>query len=56
MTPKEFYGRMLGLEELSKKDREVAHSKADDILCEALKSLGYEEGIEIFERMRKWYA
>jgi hypothetical protein len=37
-------------------DAEVAHCDADDLLCELLKDLGYEEIIEAFESVDKWYA
>lgn len=32
------------------------HQEADKLLCTALRSLGYGEGVEIFERMGKWYS
>ena len=37
-------------------DPEVMHGKADDLVCELLKSLGYLEGLKIYEKMEKWYA
>ena len=54
MAPNEFKDMM---EEISKSDdTELRHMDADDLMCEALKELGYSEGIEIFEAMYKWYA
>ena len=32
------------------------HKDADDLMCEVLSSLGYIEGVRIFEEMEKWYA
>ena len=37
-------------------DKEEAHVQMDDLMCEVLSSLGYEEGIEIFQNTGKWYA
>lgn len=45
----------LKLQQLSD-DPEVAHSIADDILCELLKSLGYEDVVIEWEQIDKWYA
>ena len=35
---------------------EAAHIKADELMCEILIELGYEEGIKIFKRMEKYYV
>lgn len=37
-------------------DEEIAHSRADDILCDLLISLGYSGVIEEYEKITKWYA
>ena len=37
-------------------DPEGGHEKADSLLCEALRDLGYGEGVEIFETLEKWYT
>ena len=37
-------------------DTEVAHIEADDILCDVLKKLGYEELVDVYEQVGKWYA
>ena len=37
-------------------DIEEAHGMADDILCEALKQLGYNELVELYEKIEKWYS
>ena len=32
------------------------HEKADELMCELLRELGYGEAVEIFEKMKKWYS
>ena len=56
MTPEEFATRMMEIAADKNDDTEHAHAEADDLLCEALRELGYEEGVDIFEGMTKWYA
>ena len=37
-------------------DTEVAHSNADDTLCELLISLGFQDVVEEWIKVEKWYA
>jgi hypothetical protein len=37
-------------------DTEVAHSEADDVLCDMLDTLGYHAVVEAWYRVKKWYA
>jgi len=37
-------------------DTEVAHSKADDILCKLLRFLGHDDVVDEWDNVRKWYA
>ena len=37
-------------------DTEVAHQIADDIICEFLVSLGYEDVVAEYNLVGKWYA
>ena len=37
-------------------DTEGAHGMADDLMCQLLEELGYEEGVKIFKNAEKWYA
>lgn len=37
-------------------DTEIAHSKADDILCEALTLLGHQDLVIAWTKVDKWYA
>lgn len=38
------------------RDTEMAHGDADDLLCDLLKSLGYEDVVTEYKRVDKWYA
>ncbi len=53
MTPKEFAEKMRAI---PTGDTEADHGRADDLMCELLRSLGYGEGVDAFEAMDKWYA
>lgn len=45
------------LEELSRSgDYEMAHSEADDVLCELLVSLGHQDVVDLWVKVGKWYA
>ena len=37
-------------------DPEIAHLRADNILCSFLVVLGYEELVREFAKVEKWYA
>lgn len=37
-------------------DEETVHSMMDGIMCETLDSLGFTEGVGIFDEAPKWYA
>ncbi|WP_313570739.1 hypothetical protein [Pantoea piersonii] len=37
-------------------DKEEAHGLADDALCDLLSALGYEDVVEAWKRVPKWYA
>ena len=37
-------------------DTEYAHSRADEILCELLKSLGYGKIVDLYYDVEKWYS
>lgn len=55
ISPKEFAEKMKQIAE-KRDDEEVCHVEMDDYICEVLKALGYEEGVEIFEDTPKWYS
>lgn len=37
-------------------DFEVSHSEGDDILCALLRSLGYGDVVDEWDKIGKWYA
>ncbi len=37
-------------------DTEMAHVEADKVLCVLLKHEGYEDVVEAFNKLKKWYA
>ena len=55
INPKEFAEKMGQIAE-ERDDTEVCHKKMDVYICEVLRALGYEEGVEIFENTPKWYS
>ena len=45
------------IKELDKyNDTEEFHIKADDLMCEILKKLGFNEFVDIFNNRDKWYS
>lgn len=54
MTPEEFETSMNLLN--MQRDTETFHRSADNLICEVMKTLGYEKGIEIFQKRHKWYS
>lgn len=57
MTSKEFADKMKEIfPGKYEYDVEKSHGKADDLMCELLKQLGYEDGIKIFKDADKWYS
>lgn len=37
-------------------DTEIAHSEADNVLCQLLTSLGYDDVVEEYIKVDKWFA
>lgn len=56
LTPKQFKEEMERLEREYSDDPECRHGAGDDLMCNLLRSLGYGEGIEIYDNWTKWYA
>lgn len=52
-SPERFRKAMLRAES---GDNEVAHANMDELMCQALRDLGYGAGIDIFDGQDKWYA
>lgn len=55
ITPAEFEDKMRAIND-SGDEIDTNHIAADDLMCKVLKDLGYTKGVEIFERMPKWYS
>lgn len=56
MSPEEFRTAMEGLVTLHGGDAEAFHDRADFLLCEVLRSLGYADGVDLFDDQERWYA
>jgi len=38
------------------RDTEMAHSNADEVLCALLIELGYDDVVDEYDKVHKWYA
>lgn len=60
MTPEEFKEAMktaiITYDFNRELDEELTHVVMDNTMCDLLRSLGYGEGIDIFENTPKWYS
>ena len=56
MTPQEFKNKMQELKDKFGSDFEAVHGCMDDLMLECLRSLGYQEGCDIFDSQEMWYA
>lgn len=61
LTPEEFSTAMMqiktgALYDECMYDEENQHRDADELMCNILRSLGYGDGVDIFDGMHKWYA
>lgn len=57
ITPAEFEDEMKKIYERTNSDGvDVSHVAADELMCKVLTDNGYEAGVKIFEKMKKWYA
>lgn len=56
MSAEAFKLRMIEIGKDYGGDCEVSHCEMDTLLANLLISLGYEEGIKIFQESEKWYA
>jgi hypothetical protein len=51
-----FVQAMDDLKTLHSLDPETAHGFADKILCDFLLSLGYEDMVKEFDKIKRWYG
>lgn len=57
MNERELNDYVARLKELQgSNDPECAHASADGILCEILEALGYDEIVNEYDKIDKWYA
>jgi hypothetical protein len=56
MTPEEFAEEMRKLVAEWGADAEAFHYRADELMTCVLCSLGYFEGVKVFDDADKWYA
>lgn len=54
LTPTEFAEAMKHIADMRFIDD--SHYAGDELMCNLLRSMGYQEGVEIFENMDRWYA
>ena len=54
MTRFEAVKRLLELQDSD--DKECAHIYADEVLCDLLNTLGYQDVTREYEKIDKWYA
>lgn len=54
--PQVFAEKMQQIADDPEMDTEQGHVRADALMCELLKKLGYEDGVAIYEAMSRWYA
>ena len=50
MTPAEFYARMREIRENQNLSPQERHAQMDTLMCALLESLGYSDGIGVFEK------
>lgn len=59
ITPDEFLAKLKGIKSqrfFKEDDVEACHVEMDELICETLSSLGYDEGVKFFRTTPKWYA
>ena len=52
----EFNTQMRIIAEKYSDDPESSHYWMDKLMCETLRKLGFDEGIDIFEESARWYS
>ena len=50
-----FAERMRAIRLEYENEEDVCHVKMDDLMCDTLAELGFEEGVRIFRETPKWY-
>jgi hypothetical protein len=55
-SPEEFLDEMKALKEEYPRSPEHFHRHADELICDLLVELGYKDGVEFFQKEKKWYV
>lgn len=53
---KKYIDELKKIQKILNKDTESRHIAEDDILCELLSELGFNEIVELYDKTLKWYA
>jgi hypothetical protein len=56
VTVEQFVSEMERIGENADSDPEKAHRDADALISRVMVECGYEEGMKLFDTMKKWYA
>ena len=56
MTEVEFLKRVIEIEEETEGNPQWRHQATDDLMDEALRVIGYEEGLDRIKKHTRWYA
>jgi len=56
MNKEKYKNKLKEIIKIGEYDPEEAHFRADKVLCEILKELGYGDIVELWEEVPKWYA
>lgn len=56
MSEDEALDRLRAIMERYKGEYDCRHVDADELLCEVLRSLGYNELVDLYESFEKWYT
>lgn len=55
-SPEKFRDMMLDIVNTAPDDIEITHMMMDALMCDVLRALGYEKGIDVFRGTYKWYS
>ena len=55
MSPEDFKTEMIRIVWDEYTDLGSQHAKADELMCKLLTSLGYEDGIEVYEQLERYF-
>lgn len=56
MSPDHAIAKLQVIQAMYANDPEVAHSHADEVLCDLLTLLGYADVVAEWRQMQRWYA